>query len=117
MTEEGTFCSNADVEKKAGPFVSSVSIAEEYTNQYIQEAEGWIMAMTKKGDLVSDYENYENDVKELLRMITSNLAAIDVIQYDMTGYILRVDAENQIRALWGKAVKGIETLKTVLITK
>lgn len=117
MVELGTFCTNADVEKKAGTEVSSTSIQESYTNEYIQQIEGWIMAITKKDDLVSNYTELTDAVKQILKIITSNLAAVYVIQYDFSGYQSKIDAENQIQILWKTAKSAMENLEHILVKK
>lgn len=110
MVEAGTFCVNADVEKKAGSGASATSKAEAYTNVYIQEVEGWIMAQCRY-DFKTNYASLNAETQELLRLITSNLAAIPVILYDMTGYMTRIHAESMINAMYSIAMEAMETIK------
>jgi len=117
MAEEGTFTKNEEVERKAGSGASSTALQETYTNQYIKEAEGWIMSQVKKENLVSDYADYSDEVKELLRLIASNIAAIFVINYDQTGWSRRSDADIRVQTLWGTAKSAMEDLDKILIKK
>jgi len=115
MAEEGTFCTNGDVEKKAGTSVSSTSIQESYTNVYIKQAEGWIMSQVKKDDLVNDYAGLSDAVKELLKNIASNIAAIYVINYDQSSFSRRSDADIRVQTLWGLAKEAMKSLNEILI--
>lgn len=109
MAEEGTFTTREEVLRKAGSFASATSSAEAYTNQFIKEAEGFICCRLRE-NWVLNYATLNDNVKELLRLITSNIAAIKVIQYDLTNFAVRSDAETQINVLWGVAVEALEVL-------
>lgn len=115
MAEEGTFCTNEDVKKKAGDNVSSTAEGEDYTNVYIKQAEGWIMGKVKKENLIDNYDDLSDAVKELLKNITSNLAAIYVINYSQDSFSRRSDADIRIQVLWGTARDAIKDLKEILI--
>ncbi len=115
MAEEGTFCTNEDVKKKAGDNVSSTAKGEDYTNVYIQEAEGWIMSQVKKEDLVSNYSNLSDAVKQLLQNISSNIAAIYVLNYDQSGFSRRSDVDIRIQTLWGTTKEAMKSLNEILI--
>ena len=98
MAEEGTFCINADVIKKAGANVNATAITEAYTNVFIKQAEGRIM-VAARADLKSGYAALNFEFKELLKEATSNLAAIYTIQFDMSGFTSRIEAEDMINIL------------------
>lgn len=110
MAEEGTFCNNADVKRKAGAGVSSVSSAEAYTNDYITQAESYINAFTRH-NFTDTYAALNNDVKFILKEATSNLAAIYAIMYDFTGYPSRIDAENKMQICWLRMKHCLRVLK------
>lgn len=115
MAEAGTFCINADVEKKAGANCSATSKAEAYTNIYIQEVEGLIMCECRH-DFKTDYATLNASIKELLRQATSDMAAMYVIIYDMSGYTSRTESENMINVLYRlyrNAIKLLKDQKTV----
>lgn len=99
MAEAGTMCINADVVKKAGEGVSSVPIAEAYTNEYILQAESFINTVTRH-NFTDDYAALNVDVKYLLKEAASNLAAIYAIIYDMSGYQSISRAEVLINVNW-----------------
>jgi hypothetical protein len=101
MTETGTLCSQADVAKLAGANCSSVSVSEAYTNVYIKEAEGKICLDTRY-DWVTNYASVSTIGKEILRQATACPAAIDVIEYDMSGFTSRQEALIMVNILWAK---------------
>jgi hypothetical protein len=109
MAEEGTFCINADVEKKAGANCSATSKAEAFTNVYIQEVEGFIMVAMRE-DFKGDYASLNDESKELLRRATSNLAAMMVIIYDMSGFTTRIEAEDMLNVLYATAKDCLKLL-------
>lgn len=101
MAEQGTLAINADVAKKAGLYANATSAAEAYTNVYIKEAEGKICLDTRY-DWVTNYASVSTIGKEVLREAVSCLAAIDVINYDMSGYTSRQEALIMINILWAR---------------
>lgn len=110
MVDAGTFCTTANVQYKAGAKASAVSVTDPYTNQFVQEIEGWIMVRARY-DFKANYASLNSETKELLRLITSNLAAIPVITYDMSGFTTRIEAESMINALWSTAMEAMKTLE------
>jgi hypothetical protein len=110
MADLGTFCTTAEVERKAGANVSATSKAEAYTNQYVKEAEGVICAVARY-DFVTNYASLTTIAKELLRQVASDLAAMYAIQYDMSGFTSRIEAEDMINILRDSALRGLSLLR------
>lgn len=110
MAEEGTFCINADVLRKAGAGVSSVSSAEAFTNDYITQAESYINCMCRH-NFTDTYGTLNDDVKFILKEAASNLAAIYAMMYDFTGYVSRIDAEDKIQICWMRFKHCLRVLK------
>ena len=109
MTETGIFCSGAHVIRKAGANASATAISEAYYNDFIAQAESYINNITRKN--WSDiYSSLNTDVKETLREIASNIAATYVINYDMSGYTSRAEAELMIKVLLKRANDSIKVL-------
>lgn len=77
------------------------SKAEGYTNVYVKEAEGKICLDTRY-DWVTNYASVSTIGKEILREAVSCLAAIDVINYDMSGFTSRQEALIMINTLWAR---------------
>lgn len=98
MADEGTFCTTTEAVRKTGAGANSTATGEAYINQFVKEAEGYIM-MVIRYDYKTNYGSLNTASKELLREATSNLAAIYAINYDMGGYTSRTEAELMINVL------------------
>ena len=86
-----TFCSFADVVYKAGVGAATeASVA--MINNFIEEAEGVIVATTRIGFLTS-WAALNTNVQQLLTECASAHAAKALINYDTTGFYSRQAAE------------------------
>ena len=104
------FCTTAEVERKAGANCSAVSKAAAYTDDYISQAESNINSMCRY-NFSDNYATLNVDVKGILKQIASDLAAIYVISYDMSGFSSRVEAEDMINVLRDSALRGMSILR------
>jgi hypothetical protein len=110
MADTGIFATTAEVGYKAGAKCSATSKAEAYVNNYMTQVESFINCVTRKN--WSDvYAALNVDVKGILKEVASNLAAIYVIQYDMSGFTSRVEAEDMINILRDAALRGLALLR------
>jgi len=110
MADTGIFCTTAEVERKAGANCSATSKAEAYTNDYVGQVESFINVVTRY-NWSDAYSGLNADVKGLLKEVASNLAAIYVISYDMSGFTSRVEAEDMINILRDAALRGLALLR------
>ena len=110
MADTGIFCTGTEVERKAGAGASATSKAEAYTNDYIAQVESLINT-TCRYNFSDNYSTLNADTKQILKEVASNLAAIYVIQYDMSGFTSRVEAEDQINVLRDAALRGLSILR------
>lgn len=110
MADEGIFCTTAEVERKAGANVSSVSKAEAYTNDYVAQAESHINAVTRF-NWSDSYSTLNTDTRDILKEAASNLAAIYAIQYDMSGFTSRIEAEDMVNILRDAALRALSLLR------
>ena len=109
MADTGIFATTAEVQYKAGANASATSKAEAYTNSFIAQAESYINTATRKN--WSDvYTSLNVDVKAVLKECASNLAAIYVINYDMSGFTSRIEAEDMVNILYRRAIDSIKIL-------
>lgn len=99
MAEAGTLCINADVLKKAGENANSTATAEAYTNVFIKMAEAQICTSARY-DFVTNYASVSTIGKEILRDAASSYAAIQAINYDMSGFQSRQEALTMVNILW-----------------
>jgi len=106
----GIFCTVAEVERKAGANCSATSKAEAYVDDYTTQAESLINAVCRF-NFSDAYAGLNADVKGLLKEVASDIAAIYVIQYDMSGFTSRTEAEDMINVLRDAALRGLSILK------
>ena len=103
MADEGVFATTAEVQRKVGAGVSSVSNTETFINQYVAEAESFINNVS--GVNYSDtFDTLNADNRDILKRWAVCLAAIDVISYDTTGINQR-EAETRMDVLHDQAQK------------
>jgi len=110
MVDTGIFATTAEVSRKAGANASSTSNVEAYINDFMLQVESQINSMCRF-NFSDAYSDLNADVKALLKEIASNLAAIYVIQYDMSGFTSRTEAEDMINILRDAALRGLSILR------
>jgi hypothetical protein len=112
MADTGIFCTTAEVQYKAGAGASATSKAETYVNNFVTQAESEINVVTRY-NWTDAYTGLNTDVKGILKQAASNLAAIYVIQYDMSGYTSRTEAEDMINVLRDGYLRCVSILRDV----
>lgn len=110
MADEGIFASTAEVQYKAGSGASATSKAEAYVNSFMTQVESEINAVCRF-NFSDNYASLNADTRGLLKQVASNLAAIYVICYDMSGYNSRIEAEDLINVLRDAALRNLALLK------
>jgi len=110
MVDNGVFATTAQVQQKVGVNASATANVEAYINEYINQAEFVICAMTRY-DWITNYASLTNIAKGILRNAASCLAAIDVINYDSNGFFLLSQAESRINVLRDIALRDISILR------
>lgn len=110
MADTGIFATTAEVVRKAGANASSVAVAEAYTNDFMTQAESYINARTLF-NWSDAYSGLNVDVKGILKEAGSSLAAIYIINYDMSGFTDRQEALSMINILWGRVEECIKLLE------
>lgn len=114
MADTGIFCTTAEVERKAGANASATSKAEAYTNDYVTQAESVINSVCRY-NYSDNYAALDADVKGILKDTASNLAAIYVIQYDMSGFTTIGEAEDMINVLRDAALRNMSLLRDMKV--
>jgi|TARA_R100001530_G_C4321443_1_gene155982 hypothetical protein len=110
MADTGIFATTAEVQRKAGAGANATSKAEAYINDFITQAES-LINVSCRYNFSDNYGSLNVDVKGILKEVASNLAAIYVIQYDMSGYTSRIDAEDSVNILRDAALRGLSLLR------
>ena len=111
MVSSGIFCSDADVKRKCKNISADIDNGDtDETDAWISDAESLINCVTRF-NWSDGFAGYNVDVKNLLREVASNLAAIYAITYDMSGFTSRVEAEDMINVLRDAALRGLALLR------
>ena len=109
MVYTGIFATEAEVTFKAGAN-ASIAVLESQKNEIASQIESRINVETRinYSDL---YSSLNIDVKQLLSEVASNLMAIYIISYDMSGFTSRVEAEDMMTILRSMAKDGLVLLR------
>ena len=110
MADTGIFATTAEVARKAGANASATSVAEAYVNDYMTQVESFINSQTRF-NFSDAYSGLNADTKGILKEVSSDLAAIYVISYDMSGFTSRIEAEDMINVLRDAALRGLQLLR------
>ena len=110
MADTGIFATTVEIQRKAGANASATSKAEAYTNDYISQAEAEINSSVRY-NFSDNFATLNADTKNILKEAASNLAAIYVITYDMSGFDSRIEAEDMINVLRDSYLRCIKVLR------
>lgn len=110
MTDDGIFATTVEVQRKVGAGASATSNVEAFINDFMTQVESQINVVCRF-NFSDNYSTLNVDTKGILKEISSNLAAIYVIQYDLSGYTSRIEAEDMINILRDAALKGLSLLR------
>lgn len=94
---------------KAGANVAA-TINTQYVDYFIPQAEAYLNVLSRK-NWNTVYATLDSDTKKILEEAVSNLAAIYAIQYDMSGYTSRVEAEDMINVLYARFIQCVQILQ------
>lgn len=106
-----TLTDSGAVKLKAGAN-SSTTITDDPVamTQFINEAEGEIMARTRI-DWITQYSGLDSNKRFILNKLCAELSAISVINYDMSGYTSRQEALTMLNVLWGSVGNSLKNLE------
>jgi predicted RNA-binding Zn ribbon-like protein len=110
MADTGIFTNGTEVARKAGAGANSTATAEVYTNDFIIQAESLINNICRY-NFSDNYSSLNSDTRELLKLAASNIAAMYVINYDMSGYTNNREAETMQDFLWAAAQRAMALLR------
>ena len=110
MADFGIWTKNADIQAKAGTNANATAKATAATDVYVLEVEALVNVLTRL--YWSDaYAGLNVDYQQILKMVTTNICAIYVIQWDMSGFTSRIEAEDMINILRDQALQGLSILR------
>lgn len=96
---------------KAGKNASSTIVASGAALlQFCTQVEGRIVAETRR-DWVDSYSSVDAGTQNLLGDVASDLIAMKMINYDMSGFISRTEAQTMLDVLRDNASQGLRILK------
>lgn len=98
MADTGIFATTAEVGRKVGANASATSNAEAYINDFMTQVESRINVESEY-NWSDAYSGLNVDVKGILKEAASNLAAMYVIQYDMSGFTSLAEAQTMLSVL------------------
>jgi hypothetical protein len=103
----------AEFQYKCGSKCSATSKAEAYGNSFVQQAESTINILCRKvfAANTSAFTALPSTTKYLLTAAASDLAAIYAIQYDLSGFTSRGEAEDMIVVLRDDFLRCISILR------
>lgn len=96
---------------KAGANASqAATLSGSFLQGVCDEAEGEIITETRR-DWITSYSALPDGVKKILSKTTSALGAMMIINYDMSGYTSRTEAQTMLDVLKDSASKNMQILK------
>ncbi|MHA1420357.1 MAG: hypothetical protein ACTSPO_15690 [Candidatus Heimdallarchaeaceae archaeon] len=107
-----TYTTSGAAVVKAGANVSTAIPEEEGWVKWISGAIGVINTATRK-NWSDNFATLNDDVKYILHEAATNIVAINAIQYDMSGYTSRGEAESMINVLRDAMQRDIQLLKDI----
>ena len=110
MADIGIWTKNVDIQAKAGTNANSTAKATAATDVYVLEVESMVNVLTRF-NWSDAYSTLNADVKDILKEVTSDICAIYVIQWDMSGFTSRIEAEDMINILRDAALRDLSILK------
>jgi hypothetical protein len=113
MVHTGVYATLLEYSYKCGANVNAATQAEAFVNSFLNQAEGLINTSCRKVFAVdaAAFAALPAGGKQLLTEATTDLAAIYAIQYDMSGFTSRIEAEDMINILRDGALRAISILR------
>jgi len=90
LSTSGAAILKAGANANATIIASAASLAT-----WSDEAEGTLSTMTRK-DWVTDYSTIKTNFKPILSDVVSDMVAMKIINYDMSGYTSRTEAQTML---------------------
>ena len=109
MAHTGIFATSDEILVKAGENYDT-SITEARINALCTQVESLINCICRY-NYSDNYAGLNADVKGLLSEVASDLVAIYIISFNMSGYTSRTEAEDMINILRDAALRGLALLR------
>jgi len=116
MADVGVWIKNANIQARCGTGANTTAKAVAATDVYVLDVEAYINCATRTN--WSDiYSGLDADTKLLLMEVGACICAMYVIQWDMSGFSSREEAETMLDFLHYRSVKGMEHLNEAAVRK
>lgn len=112
MVDTGIFATTEEVKRKAGANASTTANVELYINDFMTQAESKINVLSQF-NWSDAYSGLNADVRSILKEASSNLSAMYIIQYDMSGFTSRFEAETMLDVLKDGFNQALALLKDI----
>jgi len=89
---------------------SAITASGAALSKWSDEAEGTLNALTRK-DWVADYASIKANFKPALDDAVSDIIAIRIINYDMSGYTSRLEAQTMLDVIKDNLNRNLDALK------
>ena len=109
MTHSGLFATSDEILVKAGKAYDT-GITEARINTLCLEVESYINSVSRY-NWSDAYAGLNVDVKHLLSMLESDLVAMYIINYNMSVYASRSEAETMLNALRDRVSSAVKLIK------
>ena len=98
---------------KCGAKCSAISKATAYGQMYCLQAEALINCASRHvfASTIAAFAALPASTRYLLSEVTSDIAAIYAIEYDLSGFTTRTEAEDMINILRDAALRGLSILR------
>lgn len=115
MADDGIYTTNAQIANQAGANVNATAITVAETDKFVLLAEAYVNAKTRTNwsDLVTAGLNA--DVQGILTLASAALCAINAINYDMSVFATRSEAETMMDVLRDRHVQAMKALEDMKV--
>lgn len=109
MADDGIFTKNADIQAMAGANANTTAKAVAATDIYVLNVEAFINNYCHY-NFSDKYTTLNVDFQGLLKECGACLCAMRVIQWDMSGFTSRAEAQTMLDFLWATSARDLKTL-------
>lgn len=113
MADDGIYTKSADIQARAGTNANATAKAVAATDVYVLNVEGYINSVTRYNWSDAFTAGLNVDVGGILTETGACLCAIYVIQWDMSGFASRGEAESMVNILRDIALRNISILRDI----
>ena len=111
MADFGIWTKNVDIAAKAGANVNATAITIAETDKHVLQVEAFINGFCRFNFSDKVTAGMNVDFQGILEEVSTALCAIYAINYDMSGFSSRAEAESMMTTLRDAAFRGLGQLK------